>query len=447
MSGQFTCEDCGQPARLVVDGHPLCDRCGDGRIADATGWPRLPEPRPPESLLGADGRSHRIDYRLLRTPGGISALAKEVGAPPDAGYELSVNGPHTADATALEARLREKVHAALARRFLEVDDRGLLQLAGDVVQGRVVEDLDDMAVMPRVVVDGRSLSWEEFGNLVKPFVGWQFQLQLGDHEEASADDPVELAVVGVEGAMSAGPASAMWTAEHELNEEFDDDALFETWEQEERHALQVLQRAVSAMSCAEPVTEELALACEQLRVGLRRRDWPFTVIRRANGWRRRTDMPADDKELWLECAASLINLSHPSGLPAEEEAAVAALLPADWLGAVLTLVRRGVGASADADDLSRGAISCPEVAVGSDVDEEDDSGLELAFEVVLPTWEAVGAVDDGRRLTALGCWGLPRALARSWGGSLDAEVVAVHHTLEEAPPGTWYLLTDHYERG
>ena len=194
MSALFACEDCGKPARLVVNGHTLCDWCGDGRIAQATGWPRLPRPAPPESLLGADGRSHRIDYRLLRTPGGISALAEEVGAPPDAGYELSVHGPHTADATALEARLREKVRAALARRCLEVDGRGLLQLAGDVVQGRLVEDLDDAAGMPRVVVDGRSLAWEEFGNLVKPFAGWPFQLQLGDHE-AYADDPVELAVV------------------------------------------------------------------------------------------------------------------------------------------------------------------------------------------------------------------------------------------------------------
>jgi hypothetical protein len=38
---------------------------------------------------------------------------------------------------------------------------------------------------------------------------------------------------------------------------------------------------------------------------------------------------------------------------------------------------------------------------------------------VVPTWEAVGAVDADRRLTALGAWGLPRALARAWGSDFD----------------------------
>jgi hypothetical protein len=46
--------------------------------------------------------------------------------------------------------------------------------------------------------------------------------------------------------------------------------------------------------------------------------------------------------------------------------------------------------------------------------------LELAFEAVCPIWEAVDAVDADRRLTALGAWGLPRALVRAWGSDLDA---------------------------
>jgi hypothetical protein len=58
--------------------------------------------------------------------------------------------------------------------------------------------------------------------------------------------------------------------------------------------------------------------------------------------------------------------------------------------------------------------------VDGTVDPDDADLVELAFEVVLPTWEAVGAVDADRRLTALGAWGLPGALARAWGGDLDA---------------------------
>jgi hypothetical protein len=62
-----------------------------------------------------------------------------------------------------------------------------------------------------------------------------------------------------------------------------------------------------------------------------------------------------------------------------------------WVGAVVGLVRGGVGASAD-----------PAALVPDDADL-----VELAFEVVLPAWEAVGAVDSDRRLTILGVWGCP----------------------------------------
>jgi hypothetical protein len=90
MAGSFRCEDCAKPARLVVDDGRVCDRCGDRRIAVATGWPVLPDPALPEVVIGADGREHRFAYRLLRTPGGITALAEEQGALPGEGYELCV---------------------------------------------------------------------------------------------------------------------------------------------------------------------------------------------------------------------------------------------------------------------------------------------------------------------------------------------------------------------
>ena len=67
------CADCGaQPARILLEGTALCDRCFDARIAAAGGWPRLPESPAPETIVGPDGRKHRIVYRLWRSPGGIA---------------------------------------------------------------------------------------------------------------------------------------------------------------------------------------------------------------------------------------------------------------------------------------------------------------------------------------------------------------------------------------
>lgn len=103
----------------------------------------------------------------------------------------------------------------------------------------------------------------------------------------------------------------------------------------------------------------------------------------------------------------------------EEEAAVMALEHADWLGAVVGLLRAGVGASASPEALVGYINECPEV--DGTVEDEDASVIEIAFEVVLPTWEATGAIDPRRRLTALGEWGLARALVRAWGSDFEDE--------------------------
>ena len=142
------------------------------------------------------------------------------------------------------------------------------------------------------------------------------------------------------------------------------------------------------------------------------------VLRQALPPQARPPLPADDAALWLAAAGALIAMREPSGLDPELEAAVMALELADWLGAMIGLVRGGVGANAEPTALVAAINDCPEV--DGTVDPDDADLVELAFEVVLPTWEAVGAVDADRRLTALGAWGLPRALARVWGSDLPA---------------------------
>jgi hypothetical protein len=52
-------------------------------------------------------------------------------------------------------------------------------LPGHELAGRLEEEEDEQGTAgPRVVVDGRSLSWEDLGNLLKPYVGWTLELRL-----------------------------------------------------------------------------------------------------------------------------------------------------------------------------------------------------------------------------------------------------------------------------
>ena len=91
--------------------------------------------------------------------------------------------------------------------------------------------------------------------------------------------------------------------------------------------------------------------------------------------------------------------------------------PADWVGAIVGVVREGVGADASPEALVGYIDDCPEVE--GVVDPDETTLVEMVFELILPAWEAAGAVDQNRRLTLLGRWGLPRALAWAFDHDFD----------------------------
>jgi hypothetical protein len=242
---------------------------------------------------------------------------------------------------------------------------------------------------------------------------WQFGVRLVPTATAPQPDVRYPRVVASRGQAPAQypPVEEDWDEQAEDDEEF-----LAQWEHAEAEAVEVLRQALPAQPRASLPAQELRQACQRLRAGLGRHDPAVETIRRAAGLY--PPLPADEAALWLAAAGALIAMREPSGLDSELEAAVMALELADWVGVVIGLVRGGVGVSADPAALVAAINNCPEVDGTGDPDDADL--VKLAFEVVLPTWEAVGAVDADRRLTALGVWGLPRARARAWGSDLDA---------------------------
>ena len=216
---------------------------------------------------------------------------------------------------------------------------------------------------------------------------------------------------------SHGQAPPQYPAvEDDWDEQAEDEEFLAQWAQAEAEAVGVLGQALPPRVRPPLPAGDLAAACRRLRAGLGRHDPAVETIRRAAALD--PPLPADDAELWLAAAGALIAMRNPSGLDPELEAAVMALELADWVGAVVGLVRGGAGANAEPVALVAAINERPEV--DGTVDPDDADLVELAFEAVLPTWEAVGAVDADRRLTALGAWGLPRALVRAWDSDLDA---------------------------
>ena len=185
------CAHCGAPeARTSLSGTALCDRCVNDRISQQTGWPRLPDPPPIETVRAADGREVRFRTRLWWAPSGLLvAEAEEVDQPPGDGFEFSVTGALDADPHDVLARLRRLVHREVAHRYLEPDpfDSAVSDttwaIADREVFGRIDASGDPSVREPSVVIDGRRLDWDEFGRMVAPFEGWQFRMRFVDRSE------------------------------------------------------------------------------------------------------------------------------------------------------------------------------------------------------------------------------------------------------------------------
>ncbi|MEZ5247500.1 MAG: hypothetical protein R2707_20595 [Acidimicrobiales bacterium] len=116
----------------------------------------------------------------------------------------------------------------------------------------------------------------------------------------------------------------------------------------------------------------------------------------------------------LDAAAAVAALVAPVDLaplgPAERDA-VFILEWADWLGAVIGLVRGGEGIVVDGAAMVDLVNRCPEVT--TTIPRADRARIAWAFDTAIASWTDLGILDDGR-LTGLGVEVLPAALRRAW---------------------------------
>lgn len=190
------------------------------------------------------------------------------------------------------------------------------------------------------------------------------------------------------------------------------------WEEADRHAVEILRNALRRYRRKPPPAEQLSAAAAAVRTSLDERGHPLAWVRQAAGL---SDEAAqeDDAELLIRLAAATISPMEETGLDLEQEALLMSLEPADWLGAIVSAVREGDGADASPDALVDGIRNCPEVTVDPELDTDDESHVVAAFWIVALPWHALGITDRDQRLTELGVWILPRALARAWNGEFD----------------------------
>jgi hypothetical protein len=158
-------------------GRLLCCACYNREIAERVGITFQHPDFKPMELVDANGIEHRFFFatRLLGDKLCIDAYEESLE-----GYEFQVLGDALDDPMERFQELLGKMRRALNRRHL-VYEEGRRHISGEsVVRGRISWDDETDGLVPLLSIDGRPVTWNEFGRMLMTFEGWQFRLEIFD---------------------------------------------------------------------------------------------------------------------------------------------------------------------------------------------------------------------------------------------------------------------------
>jgi len=186
-----SCDSCGVAPRPFdsvfygsSDGGPsllLCGRCFNLEAARLGGLVDFEHVDfQPLTMSDALGRGHVFQFRTHLFATGVTIDAIEFNEDQSEGYCFKVIGDEEGDLFELLARLVTKMRRGLANSHLEEGRHGLQISDPGIVRARIESDLEGETDMPVVVIDGRNISWNEFGRMVATYTGFQFKLEMHD---------------------------------------------------------------------------------------------------------------------------------------------------------------------------------------------------------------------------------------------------------------------------
>ena len=134
-----------------------------------------------------DGVDHIFHFtvRLLGDRVAIDTFEIKDGHP--GGYEFSVIGDIEEELLELFGKLFERIRRALNRKHIYWSEttKNWQITDDDLVRGKVDCDLDspDYERLPLIVIDGREISWSEFGQMLMTYEGFNFKLEIFDRSD------------------------------------------------------------------------------------------------------------------------------------------------------------------------------------------------------------------------------------------------------------------------
>jgi hypothetical protein len=161
----------------------LCSRCFNTEIAQLSGLNSFEHlDLKPVRLTDGAGKEHEFHFRTHLFGTGVALDAFEVRGGHPAGYQFQIIGEPQEDLLVLLRRLIKKIRRGLSRKHLKHEKYGV-QIADRVLCGTIEWDEAQDGSVPLLNIDGREVTWTEFGRMLMSFEGWQFKLEIRNKSE------------------------------------------------------------------------------------------------------------------------------------------------------------------------------------------------------------------------------------------------------------------------
>ena len=182
----YRCDECGKEIKHrsvhLTDsdgnsGRLLCLECYNREMA-AIADIHFEHPTFPTVLLAdVDGDEHRFDFAVQLFGYQVSIEAYELEV--EHGYRFEIGG-NPEKVQKLFNKLLGKMRRALSRKHIEVDEYGGMPGMLDEMEARGWIEWDDGShgQLPLLVIDGKPVTWHQFGRILSSYEDWQFKLEI-----------------------------------------------------------------------------------------------------------------------------------------------------------------------------------------------------------------------------------------------------------------------------
>ena len=165
----------------------VCLKCYNQKISDSTGFDYEHVEFEPIMIKDIDGVDHKFHFtvRLLGDRVAIDTFEFKDGHP--GGYEFSVIGDIEEELFELFGKLFERIRRALNRKHIYWSEttKNWQITDDDLVRGKIDCDLDspEYERLPLIVIDGKEISWSQFGQMLMTYEGFNFKLEVYDKSD------------------------------------------------------------------------------------------------------------------------------------------------------------------------------------------------------------------------------------------------------------------------